>query len=244
MDAPAVPRLKVCCIGSVDEMRLAVRLGADAVGLVGPMPSGPGVIPDAAIAEIARSVPPPVMSVLLTSATDADEIARQADAAGVGAVQIVDRVSVATLARLRVAAPGRSLWQVVHVGGPEAIAEAESVARHVDAVLLDSGNPSAAVKELGGTGRVHDWTVSRRIRERLNVPVLLAGGLRPDNVASAVARVGPFALDVCSGVRTAGTLDAGKLSALCAAAGVRPGASDVPTSRSSRPERPPPAGRP
>ncbi len=95
MDAPAFPRLKVCCIGSVHEARLAVRLGADAVGLVGPMPSGPGMIPDERIAEIARSVPPPVMSVLLTSATDADTIARQADAAGVSAVQIVDAVGPA-----------------------------------------------------------------------------------------------------------------------------------------------------
>ena len=167
MDAPPFPRLKVCCIGSVEEARLAVRLGADAVGLVGPMPSGPGVIPDETIAEIARAVPPPVMSVLLTSATSADTISRQANAAGVSAVQIVDRVGPATYARLRVDLPGRSLWQVVHVTGPEALDEAERVARHVDAVLLDSGDPTLATKALGGTGRVHDWRISRTIRERL-----------------------------------------------------------------------------
>ena len=221
MDAPAFPRLKVCCIGSVDEMRLAVRLGADAVGLVGPMPSGPGVISDEAAAEIARATPPPVVPVLLTSATSADVIARQADAAGVGAVQIVDRVGPATLARLRVELPGRQLWQVVHVTGPESIAEAERVARHVDAVLLDSGNPGLDVKELGGTGRVHDWRVSRTIRERLEVPVFLAGGLTPGNVAAAVREVGPWGLDVCSGVRVDGALGAGRLARFVAEAGVQ-----------------------
>lgn len=221
MTAPAFPRLKVCCIRSVDEMRLAVRLGADAVGLVGPMPSGPGVIPDESIAEIARATPPPVMSVLLTSATDADTIARQADAAGVSAVQLVDAVGPAVYARLRVELPGRSLWQVVHVTGPEALAEAERVARHVDAVLLDSGDPAAAVKTLGGTGRVHDWRVSRTIREQLSIPVFLAGGLTPSNVAEAVRTVGPFGIDLCTGVRTDGALDADKLAAFVSAAGVQ-----------------------
>ncbi|PAP78866.1 N-(5'-phosphoribosyl)anthranilate isomerase [Rubrivirga marina] len=215
------PRLKVCCISSVEEMRLAVRLGADAVGLVGAMPSGPGVIPDERIADIARAVPPPVMSVLLTSAQSADTIARQADAAGVSAVQIVDRVGPAVYARLRTDLPGRSLWQVVHVTGPEAIAEAERVARHVDAVLLDSGDPTLDTKALGGTGRVHDWRVSRTIRELLDIPVVLAGGLTPGNVADAVRAVGPFGLDVCSGLRTGGALDADKLAAFASAAGVQ-----------------------
>ncbi len=221
MDAPRFPRLKVCCVGSVAEARLAVRLGADAVGLVGAMPSGPGVLSDDLVAEIARSVPPPVTTVLLTSATDVDTIARQADAAGVSAVQIVDRVGPAVWARLRVELPGRSLWQVVHVTGPEALAEAERVARHVDVVLLDSGDPDAPVPTLGGTGRVHDWRVSRAIRERLDVPVFLAGGLRPGNVARAVAAVGPFGLDVCSGVRVDGALGESTLAAFVAAAGVR-----------------------
>jgi phosphoribosylanthranilate isomerase len=92
------------------------------------------------------------------------------------------------------------------------------VAPHVNAILLDSGNPSAAVKELGGTGRVHDWELSRRIREAVDVPVYLAGGLRPENVAEAVARVGPFGLDVCSGVRSDGRLDRDKVEGLIRAA--------------------------
>ena len=95
--------------------------------------------------------------------------------------------------------------------GEEAVEEAASVAPHVDAILLDSGDPSLRVKELGGTGRVHDWGMSRRIRESVDVPVILAGGLDPDNVADAISGVKPYAVDVCSGVRTGGRLDESKL---------------------------------
>ncbi len=221
MDAVPIPRLKVCCIGSVEEARAAVRLGADAVGLVGAMPSGPGVIPDDRIAEIARAVPPPVATFLLTSSQDPDVIARQVDAAGVSTVQLVDRVEIKAYARLRAALPGRTLVQVIHVVGPASVQEAEAIAPYVDAVLLDSGAPGLPVKELGGTGRIHDWRLSRQTRERLSIPLFLAGGLRPDNVAKAVRYVGPFGVDVCSGVRTDGRLDADKLAAFAAAAGVR-----------------------
>lgn len=217
MIAAPAPRLKVCCIASLEEARTAIRLGADALGLVGAMPSGPGVIPDERIAEVARAVPPPVATFLLTSSQDPEAIARQADAAGVSTVQLVDRVEPDAYARLRERLPGRTLVQVVHVTGPASVAEAEAVASHVDAVLLDSGDPTLAVKELGGTGRVHDWRLSRTIRERLRVPVFLAGGLRPDNAAKAVRFVGPFGVDVCSGVRTDGRLDPDKLAAFAAA---------------------------
>jgi phosphoribosylanthranilate isomerase len=89
----------------------------------------------------------------------------------------------------------------------------------VDALLLDSGNQALAVKELGGTGRRHDWAISRTIVEAASVPVWLAGGLTADNVAEAVATVRPFGLDVCSGVRVAGALDEGTLAAFVRAAG-------------------------
>lgn len=240
MDAALTPRLKVCCIASIEEAWTAIRLGADALGLVGKMPSGPGVIPDERIAEIARSVPPPIGTFLLTSSQDPDAIARQVDAAGVSTVQIVDRVDFGAYARLREALPGRALVQVVHVTGPEAVAEAEVVARHVDAVLLDSGNPALAVKELGGTGRVHDWPLSRTVRERLDVPVFLAGGLRPDNVAEAIQSVGPFGLDVCSGVRTDGRLDEDKLAAFVRHRNGEAGGERTPGDREPSPHPPHP----
>jgi phosphoribosylanthranilate isomerase len=205
--------VKICCIKSIDEARLAIRHGADALGLVSQMPSGPGVIAESLIAEIARTIPPGVASFLLTSRQSVPAIIDQQRRLRVNTVQICDRLPDGAHAALRDALPGVSLVQVVHVTGEHSIAEAAAAAAVVDGILLDSGNPSLAVKELGGTGRRHDWQISRRIRESLDVPVYLAGGLRPDNVAEAIDAVGPFALDLCSGVRTNGQLDEAKLAA-------------------------------
>jgi phosphoribosylanthranilate isomerase len=211
--------VKICCIASLEEARLAVHAGASALGLVSRMPSGPGVIADERIAQIALGTPPPVATFLLTSRTVAAAIAKQQRASHCSTLQLVDRVAPGAHAELRAALPGIRLVQVVHVTGPEAVDEALAVEADVDAVLLDSGNPNLAVKELGGTGRRHDWQVSRRIREALGVPIFLAGGLHAGNVREAIEAVGPFGLDVCSGVRNGGRLDPGKLEAFFVALG-------------------------
>jgi len=213
VQATAAPRVKVCCIQSLAEARAAVTAGAAALGLVSEMPSGPGVIPEEMIAAIAAAVPPPVAPFLLTCRQDVSSLAAQQRRVRVGTLQLCDRLSAGAHEELRSALPGVRLVQVVHVTGPDAVDEAREVAPRVDAVLLDSGNPRLAVKELGGTGRRHDWSLSRRIRETLEVPVFLAGGLTADNVAEAITAVGPFALDVCGGVRTAGALDDARLGA-------------------------------
>ncbi len=197
----------------MDEAQLAIRLGASALGLVSAMPSGPGVIADDLIATIAAIVPPGVASFLLTSRRDPDAIIQQQRACGTNTIQICDRIDPSTYRAIRAALPGIKLVQVIHVTGPESVEEAVSIAPFADAILLDSGNQLLAIKELGGTGRVHNWTHSRAIRERIPIPIYLAGGLRPDNVAEAIAQVGPFGLDLCSGVRTDGLLDEVKLSA-------------------------------
>ncbi len=190
---------------------MAIDAGASAIGLVSEMPSGPGPIPESLIAEIAATVPPGVSSFLLTCKEDAAAIIDQQRRLRVNTIQICDRLPEGAHRELRDALPGVSLVQVVHVTGPEAVDEAIAVAPHVDAVLLDSGNQSLAIKELGGTGRTHDWRLSRRIREAIDVPLFLAGGLNPANVAAAIREVQPFGIDVCSGLRTNGLLDAKKL---------------------------------
>ena len=212
------PRFKICCISSLDEARLAIGAGTSALGLISRMPSGPGVIPDDLISEIAARVPPGIDTFLLTSLTDPDAIIEQHQSARTSTLQLVDKLEEGAHARLRSALPGIRIVQVIHVTDEKAIAEAEEVADLVDAVLLDSGNPDLEVKELGGTGRRHDWAISRRIRESLFIPVFLAGGLNPDNVAGAVEAVGPFGVDVCSGVRDEKfALDPDKLERFAAA---------------------------
>ena len=206
-------RIKICCIASLAEARLAVASGADALGLVGAMPSGPGGIDDELIAQIAASVGPPVATFLLTSETGADGIIAHARRCRANVLQLVDQVAPQDYPRVRDALPGVKLVQVVHVTGPESVGEAEAAAPHVDALLLDSGDPKAAVRLLGGTGRTHDWSISRRIVDAVDAPVFLAGSLRPDNVARAIREVGPFGVDLCTGVRTDGRLDPVKLRA-------------------------------
>src|SRR6185436_13367869 len=186
------PRVKICCIASVAEAWMAIEHGASAIGLVSAMPSGPGPIPEDLIAEIAATVPPGVSSFLLTCQQDAAAIIDQQRRLRVNTIQICDRLPEGSHEELRDALPGVSLVQVVHVTGTESVDEAIAVAPHVDAVLLDSGNQSLAIKELGGTGRVHNWELSRVIRERIARPVFLAGGLRAENVREAIDRVGPF----------------------------------------------------
>lgn len=218
MEATRKPRIKICCINSLDEARMAIAHGAAAIGLVSAMPSGPGVIAEDVIATIAARVPPAVASFLLTSRQDVAEIIAQQRRCRVNTIQICDRLERGSHRDLRAAMPGIALVQVIHVTDEAAITEARAVAPYVDGLLLDSGNQALPVKELGGTGRVHNWDISAAIRAAVEVPVFLAGGLTPANVAAAVRQVQPFGVDVCSGVRTGGALDAVKLAAFCASA--------------------------
>lgn len=208
------PRVKICCISSLEEARLAIRYGASALGLVSEMPSGPGVISEALIAEIASNAPPGVTTFLLTSKQDAGEIIEQHRRCRTNCIQLVDQLLTGGYDELRAALPGISLVQVIHVTGEESIAQAEALAPEVDAILLDSGNPNLSAKELGGTGRTHNWAISHTIRERIGKPLFLAGGLRPENVRAAVETVAPYGLDICSGVRANGRLSESKVAAL------------------------------
>ena len=206
------PRVKICCISNVKEARLAIRYGASALGLVSEMPSGPGVISESTIANITRIVPPSVSSFLLTSKQDPSTIIEQHKHCGTNVIQLCDQLKIESYKELREALPSIGLVQVIHVTGEETLKEALAVAPHVNGILLDSGNQTLRVKQLGGTGRIHDWSLSRRIRQEVNTPVFLAGGLNPENVAEALRQVQPFGVDVCNGVRTNGELDERKLA--------------------------------
>lgn len=190
---------------------MAVEYGASAVGLVARMPSGPGPIPDDIIKKIVATVPPPVATFLLTSETSVNEIVKHHQRTNTNTIQIVDMLTEGTHSQLKTALPSVKIVQVIHVIDEESVDIAVRISENVDALLLDSGNPNLKIKELGGTGRVHNWNLSRLIRNKSKCPVILAGGLNSENVKQAIEAVHPFAIDVCSGVRTNGKLDRQKL---------------------------------
>jgi len=211
----ARPRVKICCMASPAEARIAATAGADLIGLVGPMPSGAGIITPAECREIADGAPAKVTPVLLTSSQTAAEIARDVSACAVRTVQIVRHVEPGVHDALADRLPGVRRFQVVHVEGSSALELIATYGARTDAFLLDSGRPGEA--ELGGTGRTHDWEVSAAFVRASPVPVFLAGGLTPGNVGEAIARVRPHGVDICSGVRTDDRLDPEKLRAFMAA---------------------------
>ena len=205
------PRIKICCISSIEEANLAVNYGASAIGLVSEIPGGPGVISEKLIEEIALGVPPSLSTFLLTSKQAAASIIKQQKRCRANTLQLCDRLVTGTYGDLREALPGIKIVQVIHVTGEESVEEAKAIAPEVDALLLDSGNTSSDVKKLGGTGRTHDWSLSSKIVDSVDIPVWLAGGLNPDNIADAISTVKPYGVDVCSGVRTESKLDEEKL---------------------------------
>ena len=205
------PKIKICCISSLEEAFLAIKHGADALGLVGNMPSGPGVIADELISQITKHVPPPIATFLLTSERKASDIIAHHQKVQTNSIQIVDSLLEMDYAKIREAIPTVKIVQVIHVLNEKQIDEALEIEPWVDAILLDSGNPNLKVKILGGTGNSHDWKLSRKIREAVNKPVFLAGGINAQNVKQAIAEVNPYGIDLCSSVRTNGQLDASKL---------------------------------
>ena len=206
------PRVKVCCISSVEEARLAISYGATALGFVGPMPSGPGVISLELIGQISNSLDKHIDSFYLTSKVTAKKIRDEYNFARTKTIQLVDNVPIAELITLRTLLPDTvRMVQVLHVRSDAVIQEAMHKQPYVDAFLLDSGNPNSAVKTLGGTGQTHNWNISRILVERVSIPVYLAGGINADNVVEAYAKVQPYGIDLCSGLRTDGKLDETKL---------------------------------
>jgi phosphoribosylanthranilate isomerase len=212
-------QLKVCCIASLKEAKTAYELGANSIGLVSSMPSGPGVISDKKIAEIIEGLPVDADTWVLTSKVSGSEIVKQLCLYQPNTVQIVESIPVEDYALIRKNHPTTRIVQVVHVAGLNCLEEAKRLDPFVDALLLDSGNPSADTKQLGGTGKTHDWGLSRKIVDSVRSPVYLAGGLNPSNLKCAIDQVGPFGVDICSGLRTNGCLDAKKIQSAILAIG-------------------------
>lgn len=209
-------RIKVCCIKSTHEARLALEAGAELLGLVSETLEGPGAISDEQIRSIATGLSEGVVSCLLTAETNPGAIAAHAVRTGVHAIQLVGEISPRDVARLRERLPGRELIKVVHVEGDDSTRIAAEYGESADTLLLDSAVRDPQGDRLGGTGRVHDWRVSRDIVRASRIPVLLAGGLTPENVSEAIDAVRPAGVDVCSGLRPTGVLEPRLARRFCA----------------------------
>jgi len=207
-------KVKICCISSIEEAALAIGYGAAAIGLVGRMPSGPGIITDELIHSIAKTVLPPIDSFLLTSETTAEAIIEHHNKVNTTTIQMVDALTDRQYHKIREAIPHVKLVQVIHVIDEKAVQEAIEISEWVDAILLDSGNPNLSTKVLGGTGKTHNWDLSKKIRENISIPTFLAGGINKDNIRMAIDHVQPYGIDLCSSVRTNGQLDERKLEEL------------------------------
>jgi phosphoribosylanthranilate isomerase len=204
-------KVKICCISTEEEAKIALAFGANVLGLVAKMPSGPGTIDDALIQNIVKSIPSETLTFLLTPKTNPNDIIEHQRLTGTNCIQLVDAVKIGDYKILRDNLPNIKLIQVIHVIDENSVEEAKQYAKVADMILLDSGNPKLAIKELGGTGRVHNWELSRKIVESISKPVFLAGGLKPENIQEAIKFVKPYGLDICSGIRTEGKLDIEKL---------------------------------
>ena len=209
-------RVKICGIASIEDALSAAEAGADAVGcLVGLDHASPDEVDVPTARSVFSSLPPFVARVLVTHRTTLAKVSTLARETGATVIQLHGEFPLVAIPALREAVPSASIVKSVHVTGDDAIAAAQAAARVVDAVLLDS----RAKGRIGGTGTLHDWSISARIVESVPKPVILAGGLNPANVAEAIVRVRPWAVDANSGTRKrGGGKDHAKVRAFVAAA--------------------------
>jgi phosphoribosylanthranilate isomerase len=190
-------RVKICGVRTVEDAVKCVAAGADAVGML--LAPSPRRIPAGLAREIVESLPPFVTPVIVMMPSAADEAVEAARTIRPGAIQLQGDEPPGMLADIKQAMPGIRLIKAVHVGGGREVEKARAYESVADAILLDTISPAR-----GGSGQTHDWSVSRGVVAAINKPVVLAGGLKPGNVAEAVRAVNPYAVDVSSGVEGEG----------------------------------------
>lgn len=206
-------RVKVCGTTTREDLEMVVDAGADALGfIVDVSVDTPREISAKQAVELARAAPPFVTTVLVTMPKSPEETVELASRVQPDVVQVHGGLTPGDLAFLSAKVHG----DVVKAVSPENAPAYDTVA---DALLVDSLDEDGA----GGTGDTHDWERTRELVESLESPVVLAGGLTPDNVAEAVETVRPFGVDVASGVESGpGRKDVDAVSAFVRAAGGRP----------------------
>lgn len=192
-------RVKICGITNIKDALAAVSYGADEIGFhVGQVRGSRNIISKEKTAEIISQLPGSVVPVLVTTSSEPREIMRLAQETGVSAVQFHGDVSSDDVAFVKKEFPSFKMYKIIPVRDESAIIEARKYEKIADAVLLDTSSKETG--QVGGTGKTHDWEVSRKIVGSISLPVILAGGLNPENVAEAINKVRPYMVDVNSGV--------------------------------------------
>ncbi len=204
-------RVKICGNKRVEDALQAIRLGADAIGLlVGQEHASRDFITPALAASIARQLPPFCAIVLATHINSVKEVLQLANFIGVNALQLHGDSTPEDIIQIRKNLPNIKIIKSVHVVDNKSTGAVGKYIGVVDAILLDTIN--LKTKQIGGTGKTHDWNISRKIVEEYDIPIVLAGGLSPDNVAEAVKFVKPYGVDVNTGTKGEdGFKDYGKL---------------------------------
>lgn len=192
-------RIQIAGVSSLEEALAAADAGVDALGFTVRLPTGVhDDLTEAKARGIVAALPPFVASVAITYVDTPREAVELCRYLGVTTLQLHGPFPTQEIPVLRVGLPHLKIIRAVHVTGPEAVAQARALARQVDALILDTYDP--ATGRHGATGKTHDWTISRQIVDGVPVPVILAGGLTPDNVADAIAAVRPWGVDVHTGI--------------------------------------------
>ena len=195
-------RVKICGIKRMEDAFSAIRWGADALGfLVGQRHTSGDFIEAALAREIILRLPPFVSKVLVTHLLRAEEVLKLVDETCVDTVQLHGEIQPDQVREIRQRRAHLRILKSFHIVDEASVEYGLPYYAHVDAFVLDSLN--AETGEIGGTGLVHDWAISRRVVSRYPIPIILAGGLNPENIREAIERVKPYGIDVNSGVKGA-----------------------------------------
>lgn len=197
-------KVKICGNASLNDLKIALSAGADAVGFItGTNYKSEDAVTKSCAKKLVLSLPPFVASVAVTHLQNPQDLIDIIDETGCSTLQIQNDVSLEDMDIVKNGLPHTKIIKAVHVTGIEAIEKAEMFSKTADAIILDTKTET----RIGGTGITHDWNISAEIVKRLNKPVILAGGLSPSNLAEAIEKVKPYAVDVHSGVKKNGARD-------------------------------------
>ncbi|HHV25217.1 MAG: phosphoribosylanthranilate isomerase [Methanosarcina sp.] len=217
-------RTKICGIRSPEEIELAALYGADAVGFITEVPvESPRKLDSGTAAYLVSKVPKSLSSVLVIMPDNSDTAVEMIEKIKPDIVQIHSRLPLLELEVIKentdipiiktLSVPVKGETSGKKTGNEAPVSNLLEKVRLledadvVDSILLDTARP----EKPGGTGCVHDWTLSRWISEETRLPLILAGGLKPENVREAIKAVSPYAVDTASGVETSGKKDAMKI---------------------------------